>query len=72
MYSICFLALLASSAAAITQSGTPTHVARQLTNSEGGNIEQTAASLDMPSEPTPEPSTGPLSEVEGVDNNITS
>lgn len=26
----------------------------------------------MPTWPTPEPSTGPLSEVEGVDNNITS
>lgn len=72
MASIRFLVLLASSATAITQSRFATHVARQLTNSEGGRIEQTATSLIMPTWPTPEPSTGPLPELEGLDNNITS
>lgn len=43
-----------------------------MTNSEGGRIEQTAASLDVPTASTPKPSAGPLSEVTGVDNNITS
>lgn len=33
---------------------------------------QTAASLDLPTASTPEPSAGPLSTVEGVDKNITS
>jgi hypothetical protein len=72
MHLFYYIAALTSSATAITQSGFATHAARQLTNSEGGHIEQTAASLDLPSVPTPTRAPGPLSEVGGVDNNITS
>jgi hypothetical protein len=66
------LPILSFGATVIAQSSFVTHVARQMTNSEGGRIEQTAASLDIPTAPTPTPSAGPLSEVQGVDSNITS
>jgi hypothetical protein len=66
------LPILSFGVAVLAQSSFVTHVARQETNSEGGRMEQTAASLDMPTASTPTPSAGPLSEVQGVDSNITS
>jgi hypothetical protein len=65
------LPILSFGATVIAQSSFVTHVARQMTNSEGGRIEQTATSFIVPTASIPEPSAGPLSEVQGVDSNIT-
>lgn len=63
---------IAGAQSTFAQSSFVTHIARQMTNSEGGRIEQTAASLDLPASSTPEPSPGPLTDVDDVDKNITS